>query len=191
MDLKPIKTKRDYQAALKRAEQFWHAAAGSTEADRLDVLTLLIADYETRHFPIADPDPIQFLEYVMESRGLTRKDLEPYLGSRARVAEVLNRNRALTLEMIRRLSERLGLRADVLPTIQQVAAFLAVTCFVSVHQNVASRSAALRNCSGAKWMYRSTIAPETPRAGTEPKPKTLRSIRRFSKPIRAVVGDRY
>ena len=114
MDLKPIKTKRDYQAALRRAEQLWHAAAGSTEADALDVLTLLIADYETRHFRIADPDPIQFLEYVMESRGLTRKDLEPYLGSRARVAEVLNRNRALTLEMIRRLSEGLGLPADVL-----------------------------------------------------------------------------
>src|SRR5213594_576730 len=89
------------------AEQLWHAAAGSTDADALDVLTLLIADYKTRHFPIADPDPIQFLEYVMESRGLTRKDLEPYLGSRARVAEVLNRNRALTLEMIRRLSEGL------------------------------------------------------------------------------------
>jgi len=114
MDLKPIKTKRDYQAALKRVEQVWHAAAGSPEADALDVLTLLIADYESRHFPIADPDPIQFLKYVMESRGLTRKDLEPYLGSRARVAEVLNRNRALTLEMIRRLSEGLGLPADVL-----------------------------------------------------------------------------
>ena len=57
MDLKPIKTKRDYQAALKRVEQLWRAAAGSTEADALDVLTLLIADYETRHFPIADPDP--------------------------------------------------------------------------------------------------------------------------------------
>src|SRR5882672_5336156 len=114
MDLKPIKTKRDYQAALKRVEQVWHAAAGSPEADALDVLTLLIADYESRHFPIADPDPIQFLKYVMESRGLTRKDLEPYLGSRARVAEVLNRNRALTLEMIRRLSEGLGLPAEVL-----------------------------------------------------------------------------
>src|SRR6266508_1049597 len=114
MDLKPIKTKRDYQAALKRAEQLWHAAAGSTEADALDVLTLLIADYETRHFPIVDPDPIQFLEYVMESRGLTRKDLEPYLGSRARVAEVLNRRRPLTIEMIRKLHSGLGISAEVL-----------------------------------------------------------------------------
>jgi HTH-type transcriptional regulator/antitoxin HigA len=114
MDLKPIRTKRDYQAAFKHAEQLWRAAAGSTEADALDVLTLLIADYEARHFPIADPDPTRFLEYVMESRGLTRKDLELYIGSRARVAEGLNRNRALTLEMIRRLSEGLGLPVDVL-----------------------------------------------------------------------------
>ena len=114
MDLKPIKTKRDYQAALKRVEQLWHAAAGSVEADALDILSLIIADYETRHFPIADPDPIQFLEYVIESRGLTRKDLEAYIGSRARVAEVMNRSRALTLEMIRRLSDGLGLPADVL-----------------------------------------------------------------------------
>ena len=89
MDLKPIKSKRDYHAALKRAEELWHAAAGSTEADALDVLTLLIADYESKQFPIADPNPIQFLEYVMESRGLTRKNLEPYLGSRARVAEAV------------------------------------------------------------------------------------------------------
>jgi HTH-type transcriptional regulator / antitoxin HigA len=89
MDLKPIKTKCDYQAALKRVEQLWDTAAGSIEADALDVLTLIIADYETRHFPIADPDPIRFLQYVIESRGLTRKDLEPYIGSGARVAEVL------------------------------------------------------------------------------------------------------
>lgn len=77
-------------------------------------MTLLVADYEAKQFPVHDPDPIQFLEYIMESRGLTRKDLEPYLGSRGRVAEVLNRNRGLTLEMIRQLSEGLGLPADVL-----------------------------------------------------------------------------
>ena len=114
MELKPIKTKRDYQKALTEAEELWNAPVGSAEADALDILTLLIADYEAKHFPIADPDPIQFLEYVMESRGLTRKDLEPYLGSRARVAEVLNRGRALTLEMIRRLADGLELPADVL-----------------------------------------------------------------------------
>lgn len=114
MELKPIKTRREYQSALKEAEHLWDSPPGSPQADTLDVLSLLIADYEAKHFPIEDPDPIQFLEYVMESRGLTRKDLEPYLGSRARVAEILNRTRSLTLEMIRRLSEGLDLPADVL-----------------------------------------------------------------------------
>ncbi len=114
MEMKPIKTKRDYQAALKQALQLWDAPNGSADADALDMVTLLIADYQAKHFPIADPDPIQFLEYVMESRDLTRKDLEPYLGSRARVAEIMNRARPLTLEMIRRLSEELGLPAEIL-----------------------------------------------------------------------------
>ena len=114
MDLKPIKTKRDYQAALKCAEQLWNAPLRSAQAEALDVMTLLIVDNEAKQFPIADPDPIQFLEYEMESRGLTRKDLEPYLGSRGRVTAVLNRDRPLTLEMIRRLSDGLGVPADVL-----------------------------------------------------------------------------
>jgi HTH-type transcriptional regulator/antitoxin HigA len=114
MELKPIKSKRDYQAALKLVEALWDAREGSAEADRLDVLTLLIQDYEAKHYPIPDPDPIDFLHGVMEQRGLARRDLEPYIGSRARVAEVLNRVRPLTLDMIRRLSEGLGLPADVL-----------------------------------------------------------------------------
>ncbi len=114
MDLRPIKTKRDYLAALKEAEILWDAPAGSKESDRLEVLTLLIQAYESEHYPIPDPDPIEFLLHVMEARGLTRRDLEPYIGSRARVAEVLNRVRPLTLEMIRRLSDGLGVPADVL-----------------------------------------------------------------------------
>lgn len=113
-EFKPIKTKRDYQAALKLAEALWDAPEGSTEADGLEVLTLLIQDYESKHHAIPDPDPIDFLNGVLEQRGLRRKDLEPYIGSRARVAEVLNRVRPLTLEMIRRLSQELGLPADVL-----------------------------------------------------------------------------
>ena len=114
MALKPIKTKRDYEAALKQAEAWWDAPAGSPRAEQLDVLTLLIEDYEVRHFPIEPPDPIEFLLYIMEQRGLARKDLEPFIGSRARVAEVLNRVRPLSLEMIRNLSEGLNLPADVL-----------------------------------------------------------------------------
>ncbi len=114
MELRPIRTKREHAAALKEAETLWDAPEGSREADRLAVLVILIENYEHEHFPIPDPDPIEFLNHVMESRGLTRKDLEPYIGSRARVAEVLNRVRPLTLEMIRRLSTGLRLPADVL-----------------------------------------------------------------------------
>ena len=114
MDVRPIKTRRDYLAALKEIEDFWNAPAGSREADRLEVLALLIQAYEAKHFPIPDPDPIDFLLHVMEARARNRKDLEPYIGSRARVAEVLNRVRPLTLEMIRRLSEGLNIPADVL-----------------------------------------------------------------------------
>lgn len=114
MELKPIRTRKDYQTALTEAERLWDAPAKSPKADRLDVLTMLIEGYERRHFPIPDPDPIEFLIHVMESRGLTRKDMEPYIGPRGRVADILNRTRPLTLEMIRRLADGLSLPAEVL-----------------------------------------------------------------------------
>jgi HTH-type transcriptional regulator/antitoxin HigA len=114
MELRPVRTKREHQAALKEAEALWNAPEGSAEADRLEVLTLLIEAYEREHFPIPAPDPIDFLQHVMEARELNRKDLEPFIGSRARVAEVLNRVRPLTLEMIRKLAEGLKIPADVL-----------------------------------------------------------------------------
>jgi HTH-type transcriptional regulator / antitoxin HigA len=114
MDIKPIRTKRDYQSAMREVEALWDARPGTKEADRLEVLTLLVQAYEAEHYPVPDPDPIELLLHVMEARGLTRKDLEPYIGSRARVAEVLNRIRPLTLDMIRRLSEGLGIPADIL-----------------------------------------------------------------------------
>jgi HTH-type transcriptional regulator/antitoxin HigA len=114
MELRPIRNKRDHAAALKEAEALWHARKGSPEEDRLLVLTLLIEAYEREHFPIPAPDPIELLFHVMEARGFSRKDLEPYIGSRARVAEVLNRIRPLSIDMIRRLCAGLGLPADVL-----------------------------------------------------------------------------
>lgn len=114
MELRPIRSKREHQAALKEAEALWNAPEGSPEADRLEVLTLLIEAYEREHFSIPDPDPIDFLHHVMEARELTRKDLEPFIGSRARVAEVLNRMRPLTLKMIRKLADGLKLPGDVL-----------------------------------------------------------------------------
>lgn len=114
MDIKPIHNEDDYESALREVESLWEAPEESAGADRLGVLTLLIQDYEMRHHPIPDPDPITLLEHVMEARDLSRRSLEPYIGSRARVSEVLNRRRPLTLEMIRRLSDGLGLPADIL-----------------------------------------------------------------------------
>ena len=101
MNLRPIRTRREHQAALKEVEVLWNAPEGTPEADHLEVLTLLIEAYERDHVPIEAPDPIDFLLHVMEARELSRKDLEPFIGSRARVAEVLNRVRPLSLAMIR------------------------------------------------------------------------------------------
>jgi len=114
MELKPLHTEADYHAALAEVETLWDAPEGSPEADRLEVLAMLVAAYEQTHFPIDTPDPVAFLEYVMESRGLTRKDLEPYIGPRGRVSDIMNRVRPLSLEMIRRLSAGLGIPAEVL-----------------------------------------------------------------------------
>jgi HTH-type transcriptional regulator/antitoxin HigA len=104
----------DHRAALEQIERLMDARPGTPAGDRLDILTTLVEQYESRNEPIEPPDPIDALRYHMESRGLTRRDLEPMIGSRARVAEVLNRRRALTIEMIRRLHAELGISADVL-----------------------------------------------------------------------------
>ena len=114
MELKPIRTKAEYKAALREIEVLFDAPARTPEADRLEVLVMLVEKYEAQHYPVSAPDPIDFLNYAMETRGLTRKNLEPYIGSRGRVAEVLNRARPLTLAMVRRLSDGLKLPADVL-----------------------------------------------------------------------------
>jgi len=114
MQIRPIKTKADHRAALKEIERLLEARPGTPAGDRLDVLTTLVERYEEQHEPIEPPDPIDALLYHMESRGLVRRDLEPYLGSRARVAEVLNRRRTLTIDMIRKLHAGLGISADVL-----------------------------------------------------------------------------
>ena len=114
MTVKPIHSEVDYQAALAQIEALWDAADGSEEADLLEVLSMLVEAYEKTHLPISAPDPVEFLQYAMETRGLTRKDLEQYIGPRGRVSEILNRVRPLTLDMIRRLSSGLGLPAAVL-----------------------------------------------------------------------------
>jgi HTH-type transcriptional regulator/antitoxin HigA len=114
MDIRPIKTKADHRAALKEIERLMEANPGTLEGDRLDVLTTLVERFEAQRAPIDPPDPIEALQYHMESRGLTRRDLEPFIGSRARVAEVLNRRRSLTIDMIRKLHAGLGISAEVL-----------------------------------------------------------------------------
>lgn len=114
MEIRPIKTEADYEAALAEIEALFEAELGTPESDRLEVLTTLVEAYEDVHYAIPSPDPIEAIKYYMESRGLVRRDLEPYLGSRARVSEILNRKRPLSLTMIRRLNENLGIPAEVL-----------------------------------------------------------------------------
>jgi len=114
MKIKPIRTEADYEAALKEIERLFDAKSGTEQADRLEVLTTLTEAYEEKHYAVPHPDPIEAILYHMESRGLTRRDLEPFIGSRARVSEILNRKRPLTMEMIRSLHAGLGISAEVL-----------------------------------------------------------------------------
>lgn len=114
MEIRPIRTEADYQAALAEIDCLFDAAPHTPKGDRLDVLATLVEAYEEQHYRLPAPDPIEAIQYYMESRGLSRRDLEPYIGSRARVAEVLNRKRPLSLEMIRRLHTGLGIAAESL-----------------------------------------------------------------------------
>jgi HTH-type transcriptional regulator/antitoxin HigA len=114
MDIRPIHTEADYEATLREIEQLFAALPNTPEGDRLDVLTTLVEAYEAQHYAIPIPDPIEAVEYFMASRNLSRRDLEPYIGSRARVSEILNRRRPLTLEMIRKLHQGLNIPADIL-----------------------------------------------------------------------------
>jgi HTH-type transcriptional regulator/antitoxin HigA len=114
MNIKPIKTKSDYQAALKEIEKLLDAKPNTPQSDRLEVLTILVEDYEDKHYNIPLPNPVEAILYHIESRGLTRKELEPYIGSRARVSEILNRKRPLSVDMIRKLHQGLGIPAEIL-----------------------------------------------------------------------------
>lgn len=112
--VRPIHTEADYDAALALVDTLMDAEPGTPEGDRLDVLVTLIEAYEARHWAIAAPDPIEAIRVRMEQKGLRQRDLEPMIGSRGRVSEVMSRKRALTLPMIRKLAAGLGLRADIL-----------------------------------------------------------------------------
>ena len=114
MDIKPIKTEADYQEALGEIEHLFDAQPNTPDGDRLEVLATLVEAYEERHHDIPSPDPVEAILYHLESRGLSRRELEPCIGSRARVSEVLNRRRPLSIDMIRKLHKTLGISAEVL-----------------------------------------------------------------------------
>jgi HTH-type transcriptional regulator / antitoxin HigA len=114
MEIRPIRTDADYRAALREAERFWDAEPGTLEGDWMEVLSTLIEAYEAKHYPIPAPDPISAVLFMMEQKGLSRRDLEPAIGSRSRVSDILNRGRPLTLSMVRALSALLNTPIDVL-----------------------------------------------------------------------------
>jgi HTH-type transcriptional regulator / antitoxin HigA len=114
MECKPIKTEADYKAALKRLEEIFDAKTGTRESDELEILGLMVDDYENKHYPIESPDPIEAIKIRMEEMNLKQVDLISDIGGKSRVSEVLNRKRRLTVAMIRNLSERLNLSAGLL-----------------------------------------------------------------------------
>ncbi len=114
MEIKPVRTKAAYRAALKEIESLMTARPNSPEGERLDVMVTLVEAYERKHFPMDLPDPVAAITFVMEQRRLSVKDLEPMLGRPNRVYEVLNRRRPLTLKMIWRLHKGLGIPAESL-----------------------------------------------------------------------------
>lgn len=113
-ELRPIRTEDEYDEALHEIEQLWDCNPGSRAHDRLEVLAILVDAYEREHHPIDPPDPIAAIRFRMEQSGLRNKDLEPFLGSRGRVSEVLKGRRGLTLDMIRKLHAGLGIPAECL-----------------------------------------------------------------------------
>jgi HTH-type transcriptional regulator / antitoxin HigA len=114
MEIAPIKNRRDHQRALKNIESLMHAKRNTAEGDRLDVLVTLVEAWEQKHYPLDLPDPVEAIKYHMDQKGLQPRDLIPYIGSRNRVHEVLNRRRSLTLKMINRLHQGLGIPAESL-----------------------------------------------------------------------------
>lgn len=114
MQLRPIRNQEEHETALAEIHALWDAQPGTIEADRLDVLILLVEDYEKQQFPIDPPDPIDLILFVMDANGLQQKDMLPYFGTRARASEILNRRRPLTLEMIRKLADGLKLPVELL-----------------------------------------------------------------------------
>ena len=113
-EMKPIRTEADYEAALEDVAALWGSASNTPKGDRLDVLATLIDVYEAKHHAMDPPDPVEAIKFRMEQQGMSRKDLEDIIGTRTRIAEVLNRKRSLSIGMIRRLHDQLGISAEIL-----------------------------------------------------------------------------
>jgi len=122
-ELKPIRSEADYDTAMEEVATLWGAKSGTPGGDRLDVLATLVDAYEAKHHAMDAPDPVEAIKFRMEQQGLTRRDLEGVIGTRTRIAEVLNRKRGLSIDMIRRLHSKLGIPAEVLirPSRQEAA----------------------------------------------------------------------
>ncbi len=114
MEIKPIRTKADYERTLREIERLWGAKQGTPDGDRLDVLATLVEAYEQKHFPLDPPDPIEAIRFRLEQQGLDARALVGVIGGRSRVYEVMQRKRALSLEMIRSLHQHFGIPAEVL-----------------------------------------------------------------------------
>ncbi len=114
MNIKPIKTKADYEKALERLEIIFDAKKGTKEGDELEILSILIEKFEKENFPIELPDPIEAIKFRMEQLGMKQKDLAEIVGFKSRVSEILNKKRKLTIEMIRNISQKLNIPSEVL-----------------------------------------------------------------------------
>jgi HTH-type transcriptional regulator/antitoxin HigA len=114
MEIKPIKTEKDYEKALKRLDVIFDARPGSKEGDEAEILSILIEKYENEHYPIEAPDPIEAIKFRMEQMGYKQKDLAEIIGYKGRVSEILNRKRKLSLEMIRKLHEKMNIPLEAL-----------------------------------------------------------------------------
>ncbi len=114
MKIKPIRSKKDYNDSISRMQELWGAKIGTPEGDELDILATLIDKYEEEKFPIEAPDAIEAIKYLMEEKGIERKDLEKAIGDKSKVSEVLNRNRELSKRMIRALHDTFGISYEIL-----------------------------------------------------------------------------
>ncbi|MEO5645723.1 MAG: transcriptional regulator [Bacteroidia bacterium] len=114
MTIKPIHTKKDYEHTLKRMEKIWGAKGGTPEGDELDILATLVDKYEEEHFPIEAADPIEALKFIMEEKGIERKDLVKVIGDKSKVSAILNGNRALSKRMIKALHDAFGIPYEIL-----------------------------------------------------------------------------